>query len=130
MNKIMSLRFFIVSLAFITVLLPEISFAKSQHHSKKATSASLTSKHKTVKKALASEESEFTNFMQWKAVTEFVNQMGEQHGFNQDELNTLFSQVHYVEKVVKLINPGPPGKSKNWSAYKSRLLNHYAYEPG
>ena len=122
MNKIMSLRFFIVSLIFITLLLPEVSFAKSQLHSKKAASTSVTSKHKTAKKVLASEESEFTNFMQWKAVAEFVNQMGEQHGFNQDELNTLFSQAHYVEKVVKLINPGPSGKSKNWSAYKSRFV--------
>ena len=122
MNNIISIRFFIVFLALTTLLLPEISCAKSHHHSKKASSVSVTAKHKAVKKTLASEEAEFTNFMQWKAVAEFVNQMAEQHGFNQDELNTLFSQVHYLEKVVKLINPAPSGKSKNWTAYKSRFV--------
>lgn len=67
--------------------------------------------------------------MQWKAVAEFVNQMAEQHGFNQDELNSLFSQVHYLEKVVKLINPAPSGKSKTGRLTRAVLLNHYAYEP-
>jgi len=116
------MRFIIVFLAFTTILLPEISCAKSQHHSKKAGSTSLSNKHKAAKKLLPAEESEFTNFMQWKAVAEFVNQMGEQHGFNHDELNTLFSHVHYLEKVVKLINPAPSGKTKNWTAYKSRFV--------
>ncbi|MEY3570516.1 MAG: lytic murein transglycosylase [Pseudomonadota bacterium] len=122
MKKIISIRFVLVLLAFTTLMLPEISCAKSHHHSKKSSSVSVTAKHKAVKKTLATEESEFTNFMQWKAVAEFVSQMGEQHGFNQDELNTLFSQVHYLEKVVKLINPAPSGKSKNWTAYKSRFV--------
>jgi membrane-bound lytic murein transglycosylase B len=122
MNNIISTRFFIVFLALTTILLPEITCAKSHHQSKKASSVSVTAKHKAVKKTLATEESEFTNYMQWKAVAEFVNQMSEQHGFNHDELNALFSHVHYVEKVVKLINPAPSGKSKNWTAYKSRFV--------
>ena len=122
MKKIISIRFVLVLLAFTTLMLPEVSCAKSQHQSKKTGSASLTNKHKAAKKSLPAEESEFTNFMQWKAVAEFVNQMAEQHGFNQDELNSLFSQVHYLEKVVKLINPAPSGKSKNWTAYKSRFV--------
>ncbi len=122
MKKIISIRFVLVLLAFTTLMLPEVSCAKSQHHSKNVGSASLTNKHKAAKKSLPAEESEFTNFMQWKAVAEFVNQMAEQHGFNHDELNSLFSQVHYLEKVVKLINPAPSGKSKNWTAYKSRFV--------
>ena len=122
MKKIISIRFVLVLLAFTTLMLPEVSCAKSHHQSKKTGSASLTNKHKAAKKSLPAEESEFTNFMQWKAVAEFVNQMAEQHGFNQDELNSLFSQVHYLEKVVKLINPAPSGKSKNWTAYKSRFV--------
>ena len=122
MKKIISIRFVLVLLAFTTLMLPEVSCAKSQHQTKKTGSVSLTNKHKAAKKSLPAEESEFTNFMQWKAVAEFVNQMAEQHGFNQDELNSLFSQVHYLEKVVKLINPAPSGKSKNWTAYKSRFV--------
>ena len=122
MNNIISIRFFIVFLALTSLLLTEISCAKSQDYLKKSGGVLVAAKHKAVKKTLASEEAEFTNFMQWKAVAEFTNRMGEQHGFNQDDLNTLFSQVHYLEKVVKLINPAPSGKSKNWTAYKSRFV--------
>ena len=122
MKKIISVRFFIVFLVFSTSLLSEISFAKGQNQPKKVSSISVTTKHKTTKKMLATEESEFTNFTQWKAVADFVNRMVEDHGFTHDELNTLFSQIHYKEKVVKLINPAPSGKSKNWTAYKSRFV--------
>ena len=124
MKKIISIRFFIVFAAFITLLPPEISFAKNQHHVKKGSGSSVLAKHKhkSIKRMYAAEDSEFTNFTQWKAVSEFINQMSEQHSFNQDELNTLFSQVHYLEKVVKLINPSTSGKNKNWTAYKSRFV--------
>jgi len=122
MKKIISVRFFIVFLVFSTSLLSEISFAKGQNQPKKVSGISVTTKHKTTKKTLATEESEFTNFTQWKAVADFVNRMVEEHGFTHDELNTLFSQIHYKEKVVKLINPAPSGKSKNWTAYKSRFV--------
>jgi hypothetical protein len=50
MNNIISIRFFIVFLALTTLLLPEISCAKSHHHAKKASSVSVTAKHKAVKK--------------------------------------------------------------------------------
>jgi len=124
MKKIISIRFFIVFAAFITLLPPEISFAKNHHHVKKGSGSSVLAKHKhkSIKRMYAAEDSEFTNFTQWKAVSEFINQMSEQHSFNQDELNTLFSQVHYLEKVVKLINPSTSGKNKNWTAYKSRFV--------
>ena len=124
MKKIISIRFFIVFAGFITLLPPEISFAKNQHHVKKGSGSSVLAKHKhkSIKRMYAAEDSEFTNFTQWEAVSEFINQMSEQHSFNQDELNTLFSQVHYLEKVVKLINPSTSGKNKNWTAYKSRFV--------
>ena len=122
MKKITPIRFFLVFLALATFLAPGLSNAKNTHHSKKISGVLITTKHKASKKSLPAEESEFTNFMQWKAVAQFVNQMGEQHGFNQDELNTLFSQVHYLEKVIKLINPAPTGRSKNWTSYKSRFV--------
>ena len=32
-------------------------------------------------------------------------EMVEEHGFDQNELTAVFSQIHYLEKVVKLINP-------------------------
>ena len=33
-----------------------------------------------------------------------------------------FKQIHYLEKVVKLINPPPAGKAKNWTAYRERFV--------
>ena len=67
-------------------------------------------------------ESEFTNFGQWKAVSEFISQMSDEHGFDRTELNAQFAQIQYLDKVVKLINPPPAGKAKNWTAYRDRFV--------
>lgn len=67
-------------------------------------------------------EPEFTNFGQWKSVSEFISQMSDEHGFDRSELNAQFAQIHYLDKVVKLINPPPAGKAKNWTAYRERFV--------
>ena len=67
-------------------------------------------------------EPEFTNFGQWKSVAQFIEQMSDEHGFDRSELNARFAQVHYLDKVVKLINPPPAGKAKNWTAYRERFV--------
>ncbi len=69
-----------------------------------------------------SDDVEFTNFNQWHAVTEFVDEMSTEHGFERDGLRSLFGKVHYLDSVVRLINPPPAGKTKNWSAYRSRFV--------
>lgn len=94
----------------------------------KARSAHAKAAKKTVKavaKPVAKrsvEDVEFTNFNQWRAVGEFINEMQADHGFERDALHSLFGQVQYLDSVVKLINPPPAGKAKNWAAYRERFI--------
>lgn len=93
-----------------------------------ATAATETSKkkHRHAKRAQApaahDEEAEFANFTQWRAVGEFINEMSEQHGFDKAALTGQFQRIQYREQVVRLINPPPASKAKNWSAYRDRFI--------
>ena len=118
------MRFLIFILALSISLLPAFTYAKNSRHASKVKSELTTAHHhkKFTKKDTVGNESEFINFVQWKSVTEFIDHMHEQHGFEQQELITLFSNTTYLEKVVKLINPPAAGKSKNWTAYRQRFL--------
>lgn len=70
----------------------------------------------------AADDVEFTNFNQWRAVGEFIDEMHADHGFDRGALRSMFGQVHYLDSVVKLINPPPVGKAKNWAAYRARFI--------
>ena len=65
---------------------------------------------------------EFANFTQWQAVDGFIDEMCRDHGFEREALRSLFGQIHYLDSVVKLINPPPVGTVKNWSAYQARFI--------
>lgn len=71
---------------------------------------------------VAGTDAEFTNFTQWRAVIEFIDEMSEQHGFDRDTLREQFRKVQYRDEVVRLINPPPAGKAKNWTAYRDRFV--------
>lgn len=92
--------------------------------------AALRAKHKTSAQHATEQEPEFTNFGQWKAVSEFITQMSDEHGFDRAELNAQFAKIHYLDKVVKLINPPPPGKAKNWTAYRERFVEPKRIQAG
>ncbi len=79
------------------------------------------SKPATAAKAVGT-DAEFTNFTQWRAVGEFIDEMSEQHGFDRDALREQFRKVQYRDEVVRLINPPPAGKAKNWTAYRERFV--------
>jgi len=65
---------------------------------------------------------EFANFNQWKEVSEFIDMMSASHGFDRTELENLFRKVRYVDTAIQLIKPAPPGKPKNWRAYRARFV--------
>ena len=90
----------------------------------------LRSKHKVRAPHAEDQEPEFTNFGQWKAVNEFITQMSEEHGFDRAELNAQFAKTQYLDKVVKLINPPPAGKAKNWTAYRERFVEPKRIQAG
>jgi membrane-bound lytic murein transglycosylase B len=68
---------------------------------------------------------EFANFVQWKEVADFINQMVAKHGFGQSELEAILGKARYVETTIQLIKPAPAGRPKNWQAYRARFV-----EPG
>nr|WP_232429588.1 lytic murein transglycosylase B [Noviherbaspirillum autotrophicum] len=65
---------------------------------------------------------EFANFTQWKEVSEFIDQMIDQHGFERAELEAIFRKARYVDTTIQLIKPAPPGRPKNWHAYRERFV--------
>ena len=65
---------------------------------------------------------EFVNFGQWKEVQVFVDDMVSKHGFTRGELGSLLSNVRFLDSVVQLVKPAPPGKPKNWTVYSSRFI--------
>ena len=65
---------------------------------------------------------EFANFSQWQGVTEFIDQVAARNGFSKAELEAWLRQAHYVDSAVQLMKPAPPGRPKNWTAYRLRFV--------
>jgi hypothetical protein len=65
---------------------------------------------------------EFVNFGQWKEVQQFMGDMEQKHGVPVAELEKLFLELRYIDAAVQLVKPAPPGKPKNWLAYRSRFI--------
>lgn len=75
-------------------------------------------------------EGEFANFTQWQEVSDFIDQMVEKHGFERADLEAVFRQIRYVDRAVQLIKPAPPGKPKNWQAYRARFVEPFRINTG
>lgn len=86
------------------------------HHARHAKPAPV------VRKPAIDYEGEQVNFGDWQAVREFEDEMVARHGFERASLDTLVRQMRYVESAVTLIKPAPPGKPKNWHAYRERFI--------
>jgi membrane-bound lytic murein transglycosylase B len=67
-------------------------------------------------------EGEQVNFREWKAVADFEDEMVTKHGFEREALKALIAQVNYIDSAVQLVKPAPPGKPKNWQAYRDRFI--------
>ncbi len=66
---------------------------------------------------------EVADFSQWPEVNEFIDQMVAQHGFDKTELAAIMAQVEYVDRTIQLMKPAPPGRPKNWQAYRDRFID-------
>ena len=86
--------------------------------------ANAKDKKATVRKATFNldVEGEFANFTQWRNVAEFMDQMATKHGFERSALEDIFKRVRYVDTTIQLIKPAPPGRPKNWRAYRARFV--------
>ena len=70
------------------------------------------------------------NFREWKAVADFEQEMAGKHGFDTEALKALMSQVNYIDSAVQLVKPAPPGKAKNWQAYRDRFIEPVRIDAG
>jgi membrane-bound lytic murein transglycosylase B len=68
------------------------------------------------------EAGEFANFTQWQEVSDFIDRMVEKHGFDRAELESVFKRVRYIDTTIQLMKPAPPGRPKNWRAYRARFV--------
>lgn len=78
----------------------------------------------------AEDAGEFANFAQWREVSEFIDRMVAQHEFNRTELEAILSKVRYVDSAIQLVKPAPPGKPKNWRAYRARFVEPFRINAG
>ncbi len=73
---------------------------------------------------------EQVNFREWKAVADFEDEMASKHGFDREALKALIAQVNYIDSAVQLVKPAPPGKPKNWQAYRDRFIEPVRVDAG
>lgn len=64
-----------------------------------------------------------TAFGQSAEIRSFIDQMVTRHGFDKEELAATFAQLRYSKQAVQLVRPAPPGKPKNWQAYRERFVD-------
>jgi membrane-bound lytic murein transglycosylase B len=73
---------------------------------------------------------EFVDFGSWLDVRQFLDQIAVRDGFDRTALDQLMAQVRYVDSAAQLMKPGPPGKPKNWQAYRSRFIEPVRIDGG
>lgn len=64
------------------------------------------------------------HYLEWQEVQSFIAEMQAQHQFPLDQLQHIFDNARYMESAVQLVKPAPPGKPKNWKAYRARFVEN------
>jgi len=90
---------------------------------------SASKKNKKAPPAIQNQQTD-VHFAQWKEVSDFIANMVAKHGFQETDLIALFEQTRYVETARQLMRPAPPGKPKNWKAYRARFVEPYRIDAG
>ncbi|MCC2971974.1 lytic murein transglycosylase B [Massilia sp. IC2-476] len=67
-------------------------------------------------------DGEHHNFLEWQGVRSFIDEMVARQGFERSYLEGLFGQARFIDSAVQLVKPAPPGKPKNWQAYRERFI--------
>lgn len=73
---------------------------------------------------------EFAQFAQWREVDIFIDEMVKKHGFDRKALQATLNKTHYVDRAIQLMKPAPPGKPKNWVAYRARFVEPVRIKAG
>lgn len=116
-----------------SVLLSSLLLAFAAHADADAKPpAKHAARHASIRKVATAPDDagEFANFTQWKDVSDFIDRMVAQHGFERADLESVFRKVRYVDATIQLIKPAPPGKPKNWQAYRARFVEPVRIDAG
>ena len=73
---------------------------------------------------------EQVNFVEWKAVSDFADDIALRHGFPREELRALIAQIRYVDSAVQLVKPAPAGKPKNMAAVRELMIEPVRVKAG
>jgi membrane-bound lytic murein transglycosylase B len=73
---------------------------------------------------------EHVNFAEWTEVDAFIGQMVSEHGFVRGDLEAVVRQIRFADAAVELMKPAPPGKAKDWQAYRDRIVGPARIEAG
>jgi len=63
-------------------------------------------------------------------IADFIKLVSAKHGFSKSELEATFSKVRHSKEALKLVLPAPPGKPKNWQAYRERFVEPVRIKAG
>jgi membrane-bound lytic murein transglycosylase B len=96
---------------------------ETRKHAKAARKTPPAKKH-------SEEADEFVNFTQWNEVRNFIDGMVQNHGFSREALENTLSRVRYVDAAIRLMRPAPPGRPKNWAAYRARFVEPVRIDAG
>jgi membrane-bound lytic murein transglycosylase B len=81
-----------------------------------------SARHAAKKAKQSQSDGEFANFGQWREVGLFIDDMVARNGFDRAELNKVFGKTRYIDSAITLMKPAPPGRPKNWTAYRLRFV--------
>lgn len=62
------------------------------------------------------------SFVNLPEVQQFIDRVAEEHGFHRAELERFFGNAIFTEKAVELMRPAPPGRPRDWQAYRARFV--------
>jgi membrane-bound lytic murein transglycosylase B len=118
------------------------ALATSHHAAKAKPAAKSASKAKAGKKAKSGlvaaaparpridYEGEDIHFGEWQAVREFEDDLVARRGYTREELDAIVRQARFIDSAVELVKPAPPGKPKNWHAYRERFIEPIRVQAG
>lgn len=129
--KLFKLSPHLVRLSLLALACTTIVPAEAKETSRKKSAKSANAR-KTAHKAASKPDNsgEFANFGQWKEVADFIDQMVAKHGFNKLELEAILRKTRFVDNAIQLVKPAPPGKPKNWRAYRARFVEPMRIQAG
>jgi len=73
---------------------------------------------------------EFAAFSEWREVRAFIDDMVSKYDYSRPELEATLSKVRFVDSTIQLMKPAPPGRPKNWTAYRARFVEPVRIDAG